>query len=314
VKRKLIERQKDYLWTIITIKIIKTNQKTVDVNTAFDKAFSEFDRVIKKFTRFDDNSELSNLNRNSGKFVKISQEFFLLIEKMLEISSQTDGAFDPTVIDFLEVYGYDKNYDFSKLDNPELDNLVKKISKSRKSYKDIVLDKNNRKVKLAKGQKIDLGGIGKGYAIDCSFNILKKYFEDFLIDAGGDVRVLGKNDKNESWKVALKTRKHSKETILGYKEKTSGSICCSGSWAKSIKQFHHIINPYSGQPVNSLYNTVFVETDNATDADAWATALFVAGDSLAKKLPKSINYFFDGNSGVTQYGKRANFVKKRPSS
>src|SRR5690606_16800322 len=114
-----------------------------------EEAFGEFDRIVKQYTRFNENSELSNLNRQSNTWVKVSEEFFWLIEYMLNLAKKTHGAFDPTIIDFLEVYGYDKNYDFSKLDKPELDNLVKKIAQERKSWKDIELKKQSRKVKLA---------------------------------------------------------------------------------------------------------------------------------------------------------------------
>ncbi|MBL8015097.1 MAG: FAD:protein FMN transferase [Candidatus Doudnabacteria bacterium] len=289
--------------TTITITVVKHSEhSTVEVNDAITEAFGEFDRIVKQYTRFNENSELSNLNRRSGEWTTVTSEFLMLIKRMLEISAKSDGAFDPTVIDYLETYGYDPNYDFSKLDNPDLDNHVKKLAETRKSWKEIELNEAESSVKLAAGQRIDLGGIGKGYAIDCAYEKLNKY-PDFLIDAGGDIRCKGLNDEGKPWKLNLlhKAKDRSgdgqgdqnlKESLknpnagssIGYVEISDLAIACSGSWARRVKQFHHILDPRTGAPVESM-QTVYVSATDATLADSWATALFVAGRDLLGKLP-----------------------------
>lgn len=275
--------------TVITFKVVQDKQNTVDVLDAIEKGFDQFDRIVKQYTRFNEDSELSNLNRNSGNWTKISAEFFELIEYMLNLAKETDGCFDPTIIDFLETYGYDKNYDFSKLDNPKLDDMVENMAKTRPSFKDIELDRKNLKVKLVKGQRIDLGGVGKGYAIDCAFDELKKVSDNFLIDAGGDIRASGKNEKGEVWKVALKNKKEDVVEDIGFIELNNESVASSGSWARKVKQFHHLINPKTGLPENK-YTTVYVVAPKGIDADAWGTALFVGGEEYIKKH-KELRYF-----------------------
>lgn len=285
-----IVQQKNFMNTVITIKVVKNDHKTVKILDCIELAFLEFDRIVKKYSRFDDNSELSNLNRSKGEWVNLSDEFLYLIEYMLKMAAETDGAFDPTVIDFLELYGYDKNYDFSKLEKPELDSLVKKIAKERDSWKEIELDKINNLIKLKPNQRIDLGGIGKGYAIDCAYNKLNE-LGDFLIDAGGDIRAKGLNDKKELWKVDLLTQTQGGEKkVVGAIELNNESISSSGSWARRFKSFHHLINPKTGLPQNT-FSTVFVQAPTAIESDTWATALFVAGEDLAKKMPENFKYF-----------------------
>jgi thiamine biosynthesis lipoprotein len=300
---RLISHQKNFMNTTITIKVVKTDESTILIQDRIEEAFGEFDRIVKKYTRFNEDSELSNLNRMSGSWVQVSDEFLYLIEFMVSVAHKSNGSFDPTIIDFLEIYGYDKNYDFTKLDNPELDKLVEKIRKERPSWQEIEIDKKNRKVKLAKGQRIDLGGVGKGYAIDCAFEIMagtgqcpvrtnppfnsplykrgEGGISNFLIDAGGDIRTNGLNEKKEEWKVGLKTKKESgEEVVRGYIELESGqSLASSGSWARRVKQFHHLINPKTGRPKEAKYSTVYVLAPTGIEADAWATALFVSGDS-----------------------------------
>ncbi|MEO6728319.1 MAG: FAD:protein FMN transferase [Candidatus Dojkabacteria bacterium] len=286
---KLIEKQKNFMNTVITIKVVQDKQNTVDILDSIEKGFDEFDRIVKQYTRFDENSELSNLNRNSGNWTKITPEFFELIEYMLNLANETEGCFDPTIIDFLETYGYDKNYDFSKLDNPKLDEMVNNMAKTRASFKDIELDKKKLKVKLVKAQRIDLGGVGKGYAIDCAYDQLIKVNENFLIDAGGDIRAKGKNEKDEIWKVALRNRNGEVIEDIGYIELNDESVASSGSWARKVKQFHHLINPKTGLPENK-FTTVYVIAKKAIDSDAWGTALFVGGEKYLKKH-KDLRYF-----------------------
>jgi len=283
MEKEIIIRDKNFMNTLITIKVVKDKETTVQILDAIEEAFGEFDRIVKTYTRFNENSELSNLNRKNGEWVEVSSEFLLLIEKMLELANKTDGAFDPTIIDFLEIYGYDKNYDFSKLENPELDNLVNDRAKSRPNWNEIELDKKAQKVKLQKDQKIDLGGIGKGYAIDCAYSKLsgdKFQLKNFLIDAGGDLRASGRNSRNELWNIGLKHENEKGEQIIhSMIPLDNQALACSGSWARKVKQFHHLITPATGKPQN-IFKTIYVLADTATEADGWATALFVLGKDI----------------------------------
>lgn len=289
-----IIKQKEFMNTTITFKVIQDSEKTVDILNAMEEGFGEFDRIVKTYTRFEETSELSNLNRQQGRWINISEEFCYLIDYMLTLAERTSGAFDPTVIDFLETYGYDKNYDFTKLEKPELDAMVQKLVKERPSFREIELDKENLRVKLVKNQRLDLGGIGKGYAIDCAYNKLN-IFDNFLIDGGGDIRVKGKNDKKELWIVDLLGFKNEKKQIVGQVQLNNESIAGSGSWARKFKQFHHLINPTTGKPQNT-YSTVFVQAPTSIESDSWATALFVGGNQITNLMPESFKYFLIENT------------------
>lgn len=270
--------------TTISIKVVQNKEGTIAINEAIDQAYNEFDRIVKQYTRFNEDSELSNLNRRNGEWIQVSDEFFFLIEIMLDLANKTNGAFDPTIIDFLEMYGYDKNYDFSKLNAEDLEKRIKLRAEIRPKFSDIELDKKNKKVKLSNDQRIDLGGIGKGYAIDCAFEKLKNVTNNFLIDGGGDIRASGKNEKDEIWQVGLKSLNEKKEIeTFGMIELNNEALASSGSWARKVKNFHHLINPATGEPVKVDYNTVFVQAPTALLADSWATALFI-DRSLEKKV------------------------------
>lgn len=296
--------------TTITITVVQSpGEETVSIQDAIEQGFGEFDRIVDKFTRFNENSELANLNRNSGEWTTVSSELFMLVETMLNLAEKSHGAFDPTVIDFLEMYGYDPNYDFSRLDNPDLDKYIEKLSKQRANWKKIALDTQATRVKLAKGQRLDLGGIGKGYAIDQAYRHLDR-FTSFMIDGGGDFRVKGGAHTDHAtgeqyWLLSLKHKEQQTNELrtLGTVKATNVAIACSGSWSRKVKQFHHLINTKTGKPVNEL-QTVYVQAETATLADGWATALFVAGKELIEKLPTGIEAMLidKDNKGISTTG------------
>ncbi len=283
-------RTKKYMNTDITVHVVSENPNTVKTLDAIEEVFGEFDRIVKKFTRFNEDSELSNLNRASGEWVEVSEEFFKLIQFMLKLNKDTNGVFDPTIIDFLEIYGYNKDYDFSKLENPSLDQMVINIAKNRASANQIELDEKNHSVKLVKGQKIELGGCGKGYALDQSKDILMKNgFENFLIDGGGDLIANGKNDKNILWEVGLYSFENGEKVLKGMTKLENEALASSGGWARKVKQFHHLINPTNGVPENK-FATVFIRAKEAIIADSLATTLFVGGEEAIRNYSSDVSF------------------------
>ncbi|MEI6462148.1 MAG: FAD:protein FMN transferase [bacterium] len=286
---------KVYMNTKINIQSYSNFSKS-EIQKYFDKAYSKFNYVVEKFSRFDDSSELSKLNKDSGNKHKVSKELYELIKFSLDLASKTNGAFDPTIIDILEAYGYDKRYDFSKLDNKEMmEKEIETIVKTRKSYKDIKLETSNKDyyITLEKGQRIDLGGCGKGYAIDLAHKELLP-LENFLIEAGGDIRCGGftydlnsKDLSKHKWVVGLSNPDNPSENIGRMELDPGFAIACSGSFARKVKYFHHLIDPKTGKPREGI-KSVFVSAPTAIVADAYATASFVVGESIREILPEEV--------------------------
>jgi thiamine biosynthesis lipoprotein len=161
------------------------------------------------------------------------------------------------------------------------------MTTNRPKCSEIALDYREHKIKLQKGQRLDLGSIGKGYAIDLAYKVLENNgFEGFLINAGGDLRAQGHNNSGLPWKILLyrsQLPNHAldEQMFLGSVLLEDRSIAGSGGWARRIGAFHHLLNPVDGLPINSISQT-YVMGATATISDAWATALFVCG---IKALP-----------------------------
>lgn len=287
--RQNLSDEQVYMNTRIRIQVI-SESGTIYTREKISEAFAQFDYVVKKYTRFNDTSELAKLNSHSGKPWKVDKEMFTLIEFALEVARISEGAFDPTIIDLLEAYGYDKNYDFEKLKKPELIKEISELVTNRPSYKDIQLDKSNLTVELAPKQRLDMGSIGKGYAIDLAYEVLNE-FPGFIINAGGDIRSKGENLEGKPWSIALYKAQLpngaiNNDNILGKVNLVNQSIAGSGGWARRVGFFHHLINPRSGLPENNSSQT-YVIADQAINADAWATTVFILGQpglKLAERL------------------------------
>ena len=189
--------------TQIEIKIV-SDLSRVEINNVLEEGLNIFHKVVAQFTRFSRSSELGILNKSNGESVQVSAELFNLIRFGLEISNLSNGIFDITIIDLLEKYGYTKDYNFERLGTPQLKREIEKLLNTRPSFRDIELDPDNLTIKLHPGQKIDLGSIGKGYAIKLAKDyILGQNITNFLINAGGDVYAYGANQDGETWKASV---------------------------------------------------------------------------------------------------------------
>ena len=285
-----------FMNTIIRLQII-SSKGTVFTKNKAKEAFSFFDMVVGKFSRFNPKSELSEMNNSYPKAFTSSKELFALVKLSLELNKKGKGFYDPTLIDLLENYGYDKKQDFSCLENPDFYKEMQKLVKNRKNPKDIELNEKTRTIKLQKGQRIDLGSIAKGYAVDLAYDFLIKDFDNFLINAGGDVRVGGVNEQGLPWKIMLykaplPNQSDCGKEFLGMVEIEPGvSIASSGGWARRVGTFHHLLNPVDGLPINQISQT-YVIAPNATCADAYSTFLFVEGPDAIPIIVK------DGFSGL----------------
>ncbi|WKZ27652.1 MAG: FAD:protein FMN transferase [Candidatus Dojkabacteria bacterium] len=266
-----------YMNTKVRIRIF-SDLGTVSSRDLIKEAFSKFDYVTEKYTRFNQTSELSSLNRNSGHFHKVNPELFTLIEKLIQYSTLTEGAFDPTIIDLLEMYGFKKDSNYEELKDENLLKNIQTYLKTRPSFRDIKFDKTNSAIKLQAGQRIDLGSIGKGLAIDLAASVLEPV-NNFIINAGGDIRAHG-SKPDGPWTVGLAQHELPNKGVgggyFGHINIINQSLAASGGWGRRVRFFHHLLNPKTGMPINEVSQT-FTLANDAQTADVWATILFASG-------------------------------------
>ncbi|HID66479.1 MAG TPA: FAD:protein FMN transferase [Aquificaceae bacterium] len=235
------------------------------------KLYKYMKSLEEKLSHYMENSEISKINRNAGvKAVKVSEETFEVLRIAFEIAEKTEGFFDPTV------GSYTVNYKMKNL-------IPLQKAKSLINYRNLVLNEKERKVFLKKKlMALDLGGIGKGYAIEKAYQFLntKKGF----LALAGDMKVWGHKRI-----LAIYNPLNGKILAEGVNK---GDLCLSTSGNYFRK---HII----GKEKNVIQVTVAHQ--NCTIADALATALFSAPEKvrkrIMKKFPKAgvLILFIDGS-------------------
>ena len=253
-------------------------------------------------------SLISKINNEADKQeIEIDEEFYNLIKEAKYIHENVSSGFDITVYPLIEVWDFKNKYYINNNyeEIPKDEEINAKLDLVNSNY--IILsekliddasdelkeeEKKTYSVKFQKeGVKIDLGSLVKGLATDYIVNVMKDYGLNFgIVNVGGNVYVYG----NKQYNVGITTPFHElldeNQNIIGYIS-TDGndySLVTSGIYERYIKtidekMYHHILNPFTGYPVNNdiVSITVIVNNkiykNNSLYADALSTSLFTLG-------------------------------------
>jgi len=259
-------------------------QKTI---SAIDAAFKEMEWIERVFSRFDENSEVSRVNRLAGaEKTAVSKEVFGLIERSVYYSGISGGAFDITVAPLVDTWGFVRKNN-SIPDREAIDNALKCVG-----YKKIQMGSSDLSVMFVdRGVKVDFGGIAKGYAVDRAKDVLISYgIKNSLINLGGNIFALGNAPGKSYWVIGVQDPRNKGKTLRSFKL-NNRAISTSGNYERFFeikgKRYSHIINPFTGEPCQGIIS-VTVVTDSAESSDALSTAIFVMGEEKGLKLAKSI--------------------------
>jgi len=249
-----------------------------------EQIFSEMRRIDELMSPYKPNSELSRINQKAaGQAVRISEEMFNLLEKSLQMSQLSNGAFDITFSSVGHLYNYRKHI------KPSEEKIQQSLAGI--NYRHVLLDNTNRSVRFAQpGVVIDLGGIAKGYAVDNGIAILARCgIKGGLVSAGGDSRILGDRG-NRPWMMGVR-HPRKKDAVAVMLPLSNTAISTSGDYERFFiedgKRYHHIISPSTGKSVSTTWSATVIGPD-ATTTDALSTTLFVLGPEKGLQLVESL--------------------------
>lgn len=258
--------------TLVEISVVEKDKDLAQL--AIQNAFNEIQRIEKLMSTHIASSEISKINESAGlKPLPVSSEVYEVIERALYWAEQTNGALDISLAPIQELWGFDG-------DHPSLPNkdAIKQVL-PKVDYRKIQLE-NQTVFLMETGMRLHLGAIAKGYAVDRAIKILQdSNIHHALINAGGDLKTLGRRADQTTWKIGLQ-HPRKPESILASFSFSEKAVATSGDYQKYFDQdgtrYHHIMNPKTGFPVLGVMSaTVVAET--VMDADALSTALFVMG-------------------------------------
>lgn len=238
---------------------------------AMAEAQWEVRRLESIFSRFDSDSELSELNRRGT--LRVGPELLEVVDLALAARDRTGGRFDPTVHDALVAAGYDCTFEeVSAQDGGD----SPRASAALRCAGSVRVDRMTRRIELDPGVHLDLGGIAKGYAVDRAAKILGE-LGPCLVDAGGDIAARGRG-----WPIGLDTGDGTLTLELG-----DGAVATSvrdrRHWTRGSEELHHIIDPATGLPAAGDLLRVTAVAATATDAEVRAKAFFLAGAEEAER-------------------------------
>lgn len=263
--------------TDLSIKYV-AKKRNIKLEREIKEYINQFDKENSFYKKESYLSKLNNLNDNQS--LKVAHSFCKLLELSANYQKTTENRFN---------IAYKSPQMFRNFNNLQIN-----------CKKDII-----RVIK--KGTILDTGGIAKGYSIDKTADILKRYnYKNFIVNYGGDILICGKKPNNKNWSIGIKDP-FSKSKLLKIITKNTNncySVATSGDYRRYVikngKKYSHIIDPKTGLSVEDAHS-VTVISNNATKSDVLATAISVANKDIAyiKRMKKKFNlkiYMLIGNN------------------
>ncbi|MCF6155761.1 MAG: FMN-binding protein [Candidatus Brocadia sp.] len=287
---KLLKQTRMIMGTFAEVSVYSSDEKTA--GKAIEKALDEMERMDRIMSNYKNNTALSQLNRKAAKSpFPCQRELLDVIEQSQYYSELSNGAFDITVSPVVALWGFFNEKGHVPSDK-EIERLLPAVS-----YRNIVIRKNNDPKKpdtvFLKNTKtqIDLGAIGKGYAVDKALEIIKKFgINNACINLGGNIYVLGTPAGKNEWNIGIQHPRDRNE-ILGYLGLKNEATATSGDYERFFiingKRYSHIIDPRTGRPVNGTI-AVTIVAPTGTEVDALSTSVFVLGPEKGMKLIQDI--------------------------
>ena len=272
------------------------------LQASLDSLFTAFSS---EFSLFDSSSVVCRLNR--GEDVVLSKDFERLLQLSMQISRNTDGAFDVTVAPLVKLWGFGPD-SLREVTPQMVDSVLENVGYKKIGIEYSHLIKRNANIQL------DFGAIAKGLAVDKAVALMRQRgHADFLVDIGGEVRTCG-SKYGKPWRIGVQvpTADSDGEIASNYDfPLTDKAIATSGNYRnyheKDGERFSHIINPTTGYSERSDLLSVSVIADDCTTADAYATALMVMGREKSlqwlqahPELAAYLIYYEDGGFKVAR--------------
>ncbi|QCK13329.1 FAD:protein FMN transferase [Mangrovivirga cuniculi] len=234
-------------------------------------------------------SEISVFNRQDSLNFDLPY-FYPVLKRSEIIHRKTNGAFDPTVMPLVSLWGFGPD-EMANVDSADIEKALDRVGF------DMIRYTENYVVKEKEGVELDFSAIAKGYGVDVISELLiNEGINNFLVEIGGEVRCKGINHEGEPWAVGIDRPMENVEqgknmsAIVKLKDKalaTSGNY--RNFYVKDGIKYAHTISPITGYPVFHQLLSASVIADECMTADAYATAFMVSGLEKSKEIAEREN-------------------------
>lgn len=264
--------------------IVYNSPEGKDLHAEIDALLGELNKI---FSTFDSGSVISRINSNQP--VDPPTYFMNCFNRSMEISKLTGGAFDITVAQLVNAWGFGFTHK-EKITQPLIDSLLLLTG-----YQKVKLE-GNKVVKDDPGIMLDMSAISKGYTCDILGNFLAEKCSHYMVEIGGEVVARGVNQKGKVWRIGISKPEenifNSAGELEAVVELSDKALATSGNYrnfyVEGGKKYAHTIDPETGYPVqHNLLSATVIASDCMT-ADALATAFMVMGVEKSIELSKEM--------------------------
>lgn len=282
----------------VTYWTAKNDINAPQLKAAIDAEFSRIDSVM---SIYQDDSVLSMFNQQqSTEFLNVGQELSYLIEQARIVSKASQGCYDLTVKPLFDLWGF-KADSFYKPSDTEIEQTLRTMGMQHI----VTADLSARK--LVPQLYVDVNSIAQGYSAERMASIVQQAgVSNYLVEIGGELITQGFKPDNSAWRIAIERPLPGAQQlhkILSIITNSKTSVVSSGTYRHyfddSGKRFSHILDARTGRPVQHDTVSVTVVHPDATQADAWSTALLCLGykDGVAIAEQHNIAALFISQQG-----------------
>ena len=262
------------------------------------------DECEQRFSRFLPASEITELNRSAGEWLRVSDDLMEMFQLSRKFYDETGGLFDPAILPDLKQAGYDRSMDEIRANGAVSQSLASKRT-SRPAFNEIAFDPTDNQIRLPLDMEIDLNGVAKGWIVEKAAQLLHTYAEICAASAGGDMYFIGRPSDGMDWDVYLEDPRDAGQ-MLSQLHVASGGVATSSvmkrTWRLGEKVLHHLIDPRTGESAKTDWLSVTVIAPDVVTADVYAKAILIGGEAelpnLLKAQPELIFIAVDPNGNL----------------
>ena len=284
-----------HMGTLVTVTAVAFDTKVG--NRAVQAAFDEIKRLEQLLSTWRSDSELSQVNAEAGRRpVKVSRETFEVVGRSLEMARLTHGGFNIALGPAIEAWSVTERQQI--LDDHTLEQLKLLVD-----WTNIQLDQKAQTIYLPrKGMRLDVGGVGKGYAADRAVEVMKRAgIKGGVVALSGDIKAFGMFPERTGFPVGIR-HPRDEGALMGMIDLQDEAISTAGDYERFFERdgirYHHILDPHTLQPARGCQSVTVIAKEGVM-ADGLDTGIFVLGPkngmALVEQLPDVEAIIVDAN-------------------
>lgn len=272
-RERLVRRTLPVMGTIAELAVVDSD--AAHAQLAMDAAMSELRRIESMMTRFRFSSDIGRANMLAAERpVRITAETAFVVQAALRWADYTNGAYDPAIGGAIALW------DVTHRHEPPAADAVARFS-SRSLYHKVEVGTTGGSAALVyhdPDARLDLGSIAKGYAVDRAATVLRERgIRNGLVSVGGDLYAIGSSADGSPWRVGIQDP-GDESRMIGTVEVADGAVATSGTYLQRFRykgrEYHHLLDPSTGAPRETLVRSFTVTSDTCMHADVAATAAY----------------------------------------